>query len=307
MGQQDDESSVTAASLNLGNVLFGDKLDESGYLEVVATEDIQAGEELLVDYQIHDCRRKSNRHNESTTCGACSSNVVRGDDDVIDTECQCTQLRLWHKKCASKWYTKIAELKFKPTNQNTGSPRQIWAPSIYLECRICKKKLSENFTTFITKKLANGRKGIMRDMANQILLCDDVHVRLNTKVVQPKSGGSKKGKNQESGKRKHQNSIDNKLSGFLSNRRAQFYLEEDRVWINGFIHEYISANKRKRKICSCKGARRKCSCPNLRRGAYRYTFKNEFDELVEDYFSDEDDTVRVNGLSGSDLWAELLK
>eukprot|EP00557_Chaetoceros_sp_GSL56_P008237 CAMPEP_0176499844 /NCGR_PEP_ID=MMETSP0200_2-20121128/13176_1 /TAXON_ID=947934 /ORGANISM="Chaetoceros sp., Strain GSL56" /LENGTH=324 /DNA_ID=CAMNT_0017898355 /DNA_START=534 /DNA_END=1508 /DNA_ORIENTATION=+ len=286
-GEVEPPKSYEAVQLG-GNVIFGNKLDASGYLEVIAMKDIPAGGELLVDYRIQDCRRQSRPKDDGVvTCRCCWFEIIPGTEGVINVECYCTDSRWSHLECAKKWHAKRAIINLMPHNRKDESPRQIWQPSISVVCDICEKKLSDRLIYEITQMLANGRKSKIRDVANQIL--SKKKVLVNTTIVQSDNWSTSK-------KRKGLDKC-----GFLSNKKAQFYMDDDKKWIHGCIHEYVSAAKRKQNRCSCEQGK-ECSCPNLRRGFYRYTFRNQFGEVEEDYFSDEDDTVRVNGLSGSDLW-----
>ena len=92
----------------------------------------------------------------------------------------------------------------------------------------------------------------------------------------------------------------NLVPGRFKNSNAQFFDNEEKTWKRGKVHEYISANERN-KSCGCTDA--VCGCPRHLRGMYRYTIDGEeWDE--HDYFSDDDVTVKINGLMGERLWKQ---
>ena len=67
-----------------------------------------------------------------------------------------------------------------------------------------------------------------------------------------------------------------------------------RGWKPGYIHEYVSATDRNRN-CQCRCA--VCTCMKRKRGKYRFTVPTlkKNDEEFEDWFSDGDESVKVNG------------
>ena len=65
------------------------------------------------------------------------------------------------------------------------------------------------------------------------------------------------------------------------------------------MHEYVSAKERN-DSSGCRDA--VCGCPKYSRGMYRYTYDNKRLDNSEDYFSDDDTTVKINGLPGDMLW-----
>ncbi len=87
--------------------------------------------------------------------------------------------------------------------------------------------------------------------------------------------------------------------GRFSNREAMFWMEPDEVWVRGRVHGYVTAQERN-KECTCRQAA--CNCPKYSRGKYQYTVEGYIDLDDNEYFSDEDDTVKIWGLSGKALW-----
>jgi hypothetical protein len=87
--------------------------------------------------------------------------------------------------------------------------------------------------------------------------------------------------------------------GFLEHKRATFYCQDIKEWSPGTIFEYTAAEKR-----SCGGNCNDavCRCPKHIRGMYRFQIDEWPDEDPDDYFSDDDGTVKVNGKSGKELW-----
>lgn len=90
--------------------------------------------------------------------------------------------------------------------------------------------------------------------------------------------------------------------GRFKNRKAQFFLRDTKKWVAGKVHEYVSAKERN-DSCDCGDA--VCGCPKVFRGMYRYTFDSGRLDGSEDYFSDDDPTVKINGLTGERLWKSL--
>ncbi|KAL7451491.1 hypothetical protein ACHAWC_003324 [Mediolabrus comicus] len=93
--------------------------------------------------------------------------------------------------------------------------------------------------------------------------------------------------------------------GRFSNRDAMFWMEppdcQVGVWVRGRVHGYVTAQERNRnRECTCKQAI--CNCPKYTRGKYQYTAEGYISENDSEYFSDEDDTVKIGGLSGKALW-----
>jgi hypothetical protein len=90
-----------------------------------------------------------------------------------------------------------------------------------------------------------------------------------------------------------------RINGRFSNQEAMFWMETDKVWARGRVHSYVTAQERS-KECTCRQAI--CNCPKYTRGKYQYTVKGYISENDNEYFSDEDDTVKIGGLSGKALW-----
>ena len=78
--------------------------------------------------------------------------------------------------------------------------------------------------------------------------------------------------------------------GMFANSKAKFWVEDGKKsrWVEGEMHEYISAEDRNRNSCVCNNAI--CSCLKRFKGMYKITY-TDHGEDVEDYCSDFDDTV----------------
>lgn len=74
-----------------------------------------------------------------------------------------------------------------------------------------------------------------------------------------------------------------------------FWMEDAKKWVPGETHEYVPAERRNK--CKCKLA--VCECPKYSRGMYRYTVESMD---IDEYFSDDDITVKIDGKMGRQLW-----
>ena len=96
-----------------------------------------------------------------------------------------------------------------------------------------------------------------------------------------------------------------KYLGCFDGKQGKFFYTSDdpgdprEQWLDGTVGEYISKDERNDM------AMREGKVPTNKRGMYRYTVDIEGKGKVEeDYFSDEDETVKIDGVSGEQLWKE---
>jgi hypothetical protein len=301
-------SSQKSGSNNIeidGNVSFGEEIDESGFLEVIAEKNITAGEELLGSYQIQDCGRcvaSKDRENMSSKniCRICQDDddlTVVSTANVVDIGCMCkSPISIVHSHCAKKWFYQKVCILFSP--EDLSAKKASWIPSIKVECDICKTEISETIKMELVDQLYNDSNKAMNFVAKCIQETDTMRFLKNSRGPTFLSKKQKNIRSRKGGLGKRTSNVvtrraSKKTPGFLSNKNAKFYMADDKKWINGKIHEYIPAKVRNNL--------RGCT-EQHERGLYRYTFKYEDGEDVEDYFSDDDRTVKVNGKTGIDLW-----
>ena len=91
------------------------------------------------------------------------------------------------------------------------------------------------------------------------------------------------------------------VPGEFSRKAGQVFMRDDNEWVNMEVQDYITADERTRdRQRECNG--NACSSAKVTRGMYQYTVTHEGREKVTDYFSDYDDSVRINGKEREELW-----
>ena len=101
------------------------------------------------------------------------------------------------------------------------------------------------------------------------------------------------------------------VPGKFSGKAGQVFMADDDEWVDMKVQNYITAEERTRdkqreyggNACTCAKANA-CTCAKATRGMYKFTLTHVGREKVTDYFSDYDDTVRINGKEREELWGE---
>ena len=151
--------------VNLPNMKLGVRRDDQGLTEMVASCDIEPGDELLWPYEFtgrgtgcldDEDGRPLNRLPEEVVvdneCRICMEWVSGG----VKTGCNCTSRM--HLDCAKKWYASRIQLVFsqvKLPEDEVGVVHDRWIASTTATCEVCTHKVSLRFAQTVMASIEN--------------------------------------------------------------------------------------------------------------------------------------------------------
>lgn len=270
-------------------------------------------------------------------CRVCNERLDKIDPrDLVNIGCTCAEHSILCRTCAHQWFGKhiIIELKqHRPDNVTHDDTVDEWLPGVSAQCEICKSRLSSAYSKQLLSELASSEttsKAVekLADKVNSVTPTP-VSVRISEvpgirqvpiyttgkgkqrsvvgfRSIRERICGLSLGRRSRKNKKRrsqHSEGNANSCTTFENGTKALFWVKkntnEKGRWLSGLIHEFVSAEERNSGCCSDAV----CTCPKHSRGMYRYTIDAIDDNIsVASYFSEYDNTVKVNGLSGKELW-----
>lgn len=153
--------------LNLPNMQLGVRRDDQGLTEMVASCDIEPGDELLWPYDFtgrgtgclgDEDGRPLNRLPEeivvANECRICMEWV--SESGGVETGCNCTSRM--HPECAKKWYTSRIQLVFsqvKLPEDEVSVVHDRWIATTTATCEVCTHKVSLRFAQTVMASIDN--------------------------------------------------------------------------------------------------------------------------------------------------------
>lgn len=180
------------SDVNKPNVEFGDERDESGFTKVIATRDIEVGEELFLGYDLPNTGRTRGTFGEdgntavplteTSTCRICQDEIVLNEQDVVDIKCACAS-RWFHRKCCSTWFASKLQVRFAQQStqeQLSGYPHveNRWTPSCHVSCEVCAHELPGTFVNELLDQVADARRGGIAEQLRTVM-DEDVAVKVS--------------------------------------------------------------------------------------------------------------------------------
>lgn len=276
------------------------------------------------------------------SCRICMKDLpsAANPTDVVDIGCNCRNDSRMCRGCAQKWFLKritIQLAQHKPEHVRHDEVVNEWMPGVTATCEICKHALSPSFcetllkTSAISDHASPSISMLAKKLSSDKGKTEPVAVKISAVpgykrvAVYTRGRPGKRGKRFSSfshyryiperqvfsqlGKRSreyakrslNQNLLEHSIwqpklkAGRFEHKEAMFWMDDSKKWARGRVHEYVCADDRNK--CGCRQS--VCICPKYERGMYRYTVDGTD---VDEYFSDDDRTVKICGRSGKSLW-----
>jgi len=165
------------------NVEFGDERDESGFTKVIATRDIEVGEELFLGYDLPNTGRTRGTFGEdgntavplteTRTCRICQEEILPNEEGAVDIKCVCAS-RWLHQECCSTWFASKLQIRLAQQatqEQVPGRPHveNRWTPSCHVSCEVCAHELPGTFVSELLDQVADARKGGIAERLQEVM------------------------------------------------------------------------------------------------------------------------------------------
>lgn len=168
------------------NVEFGVSRDSSGFAEVVASRNINAGEELLLPYEVENSIRVNKsictqdgqerlvplQEDIVNQCRVCREDLTSDSSGIVDIGCKCKDSTV-HLKCANKWFGQHITIELKqhrPDDIKHDDVVNEWIPGASAKCEICQCTLSSDYCKQLLMQLASSKTSCkaIRNLAEKV-------------------------------------------------------------------------------------------------------------------------------------------
>ena len=195
------------------NMELGDSHDARGFTKLIASRDIEKGEELKWPYGFSgrpigclDNTGSASNLSPADVAKAGECRICRdpvdGATEVVDIGCACKGASRMHKKCADQWFSERLSLVFTQSRHESDKAGKVydrWMADTTATC-VCKGKVGDQFAREVMASVENLKKlhtHIVKKEPVSLQFCKIAESRVVRRVRRGGKSGSEGGRGEE--------------------------------------------------------------------------------------------------------------